>query len=259
MIVDLHNHTKLCKHATGENFDYVEKALKIGTKYFGFSDHAPMDFDKEYRMSFEDMKFYEKNIRDLKEKYKNQIDILLGYEVDYLVGYMDDRVLKADVDYLIGSVHFLERWGFDNPEFIGKYKDKDIDKIWQDYFDTIENMAKSSLFDIVGHLDLIKVFDFKPKKEIKNIAKKAIKAIKDADMVVELNVAGLRKPCKEIYPSSELMEMIAEFDIPITFASDAHNPEQVGYKSDEVIKFAKSFSYEKCVYFKDRDKLMIKF
>jgi len=70
---------------------------------------------------------------------------------------MDERVLHADVDYLIGSVHFIDGWGFDNPEFIGRYEHEDIDLIWQKYFDTIEAMAEAKLFDIVGHLDLIKV------------------------------------------------------------------------------------------------------
>ncbi len=259
MIVDIHNHTKLCNHAMGESFEYVEQAIKNRTKYFGFSDHAPMDFDEKYRMSFDDMGVYENSVKELRERYKNDITILLGYEVDYLPFHMDERVLNSKVDYLIGSVHFLNRWGFDNPEFIGEYKNRDIDEIWQDYFDAIEAMAKSGYFDIVGHLDLIKVFDFKPKKDIKILAKKAIKAIKESGMSVELNAAGLRKPCKEIYPSKELMELIAQDDIPITFASDAHKPEQVGFKSEELINFAKNFGYEKCAIYQNKDRELINF
>ena len=192
MIVDLHNHTTLCNHADGSIIEYIEEAIKQNTKYFGFSDHAPMNFDKQYRMSFSQMKEYEKNILNLKDLYKDKIDILLGYEVDYIDGYLDKRVLEADVDYLIGSVHFIDKWGFDNPEFIGRYDDEDIDEIWQKYFNEIKKMADTKLFDIVGHLDLIKVFKFLPNKDIIEIAKDALKAIKDADMVLELNVAGYR-------------------------------------------------------------------
>ncbi len=259
MIVDIHNHTKLCNHATGESFEYIEQAIKNQTKYFGFSDHAPMDFDKKYRMSFDDMHLYEESIKELKKRYEKDIVVLLGYEVDYLPYHMDKRVLNSQVDYLIGSVHFLNRWGFDNPEFIGEYKNRDIDKIWQDYFDAIEAMVKSGYFDIVGHLDLIKVFDFKPKKDVRILAKNAIKAIKESDMTVELNVAGLRKPCKEIYPSKELMELIVQYDIPITFASDAHKPEQVGFKSKELVDFAKSFGYEKCAIYQKKERVLIGF
>ena len=257
MIVDLHNHTTLCNHAEGKISQYIENAIKNGTKYFGFSDHAPMNFDKKYRMSFEQMKGYEKDILEAKKIYKEDIEILLGYEVDYLLGYMDDRVLNAKVDYLIGSVHFIDGWGFDNPEFIGKYETQNIDEIWQKYFDSIKEMAQTNLFDIVGHLDLIKVFKFMPNKDIVEIAKEALLAIKNADMTLEINMAGYRKPIKEAYPSKALLKEAFKLDIPITFGSDAHSPEQVGLFSDEIVSLAKEIGYKKCVVYKDREKIFL--
>ena len=259
MIVDLHNHTKLCNHADREIDEYIEQAIKCGTKYFGFSDHAPMDFDPKYRMAFSDMSSYEKDVLDAKEKYKDKIEILLGYEVDYLKGHMDERVLNANVDYLIGSVHFIEGWGFDNPEFIGKYEEQNIDEIWQKYFDTIQEMANSKLFDIVGHLDLIKVFKFMPNGDINQMAKGALEAIKKADMVLELNVAGYRKPVAEAYPSLSLLKQAYELNIPITFASDAHKPEQVSMFNDEVTKMARDVGYTECAVYKNRKSEFIKF
>ena len=151
MRVDLHNHTPLCNHATGTPREYVLKAINEGIDIFGFSDHAPMDFDKKYRMGFADMPKYEQEILALKDEFKEQIDIRLAYEVDFLKGYIDKRVLEAKVDYLIGSVHFINRWGFDNPEFIGKWKNQDVDTIWQEYFNAIKELAKSGHFQIVGH------------------------------------------------------------------------------------------------------------
>ncbi|MEN4052748.1 MULTISPECIES: histidinol-phosphatase [Sulfurimonas] len=254
MIVDLHNHTPLCNHAEGEVEEYIEAAIEKGTKIFGFSDHAPMDFDPAYRMKFEDMQQYETQVRNAKEKYKEKIEILLGYEVDYLPGHMDKRVLEANVDYLIGSVHFIEGWSFDNPEFIGKWKEQDVNEVWQKYFDTIETMAKSKLFDIVGHLDLIKVFNFMPTKEIGKLAKNALLAIKESDMVLEINVAGYRKPVAEAYPSLELLTQAYALDIPITLSSDAHKPEQVGLYNDAVIRMAKDVGYRECAYFVNRER-----
>ena len=258
MRVDLHNHTPFCNHATGSPREYVLKAINEGIDIFGFSDHAPMDFDRKYRMSFEQMQDYEREILNLKDEFKDKIDIRLAYEVDFLPGYIDDRVINANVDYLIGSVHFIDKWGFDNPEFIGEYKNKDIDKIWQEYFDAIEEMAKSGKFDIAGHLDLIKVFNFKPKKDVKTIAKNAIKAIKKAGMAVEINTAGFRKPAKEQYPSKELLQMCYENSIPITFGSDAHKIEQIGFGYHEALNLAKSVGYKECVSFISRDKLLHK-
>jgi len=259
MIVDLHNHTPLCNHADGHISEYIEQAILNKTKYFGISDHAPMDFDTKYRMNFEQMKKYEKDILDAKEKYKDKIEILLGYEVDYLKDHMDKRVLNAKVDYLIGSVHFIDEWGFDNPEFIGNYENQDIDEIWQKYFDTIKEMAESGLFDIVGHLDLIKVFKFMPNKDVVEIAKDALTAIKKADMTIEINMAGYRKPVKEAYPSKELLQEAFKLNIPITFGSDAHTPEQVSLYKKEIIELAKSIGYTKCAVFKNRKRELIKF
>ncbi len=259
MKVDLHNHTTLCNHAMGTVMEYLEKAVACGIDVYGFSDHAPMDFDPEYRMSFGQMAEYRGWVMDAKEKYAEQIEILFGYEVDYLPGHMDERILNADVDYLIGSVHFINEWGFDNPAFIGHYEHEDIDLIWQKYFDLIEEMAKSGLFDIVGHIDLIKVFKFMPTRDILEIAMPALRAIKEADMVIEINVAGYRKPCAEPYPSPSILQAAFELEIPITFSSDAHNPEQVGLFREEVETLARSVGYKECVYFKDRKKVVVPF
>jgi len=258
MQVDLHNHTTLCNHATGSITEYVENAIKKNINIFGFSDHAPMNFDTKYRMNFDQMRWYENEVKRVKKIYQNRIEILLGYEVDYLPNYIDKRVLDSNVDYLIGSVHFINKWGFDNPEFIGVYKNQSIDKIWEDYFYLIENMAKDNLFDIVGHLDLIKVFKFMPKKDIRLIAKKALRAIKKSGMSIELNGAGLRKPINQIYPSDILLDEIAFMNIPITFGNDAHSVDQVGMFNKELVNKAKSFGYTQCVTYQQRNSKMIK-
>jgi len=257
--VDLHNHTTLCNHAEGELSAYVEEAIKQGIDVYGVSDHAPMDFDPKYRMSFEQIDMYKEMVLSVKEKYKDKIEVLFAYEVDYLPGHMDKRVLEAEVDYLIGSAHFIDKWGFDNPEFIGKYEGADIDTIWKEYFDLIRDMAETQYFDIVGHLDLIKVFKYMPKGNIVEIAEEALQAIKNAGMVMELNVAGYRKPCAEPYPSKALLERAFQLDIPITFSSDAHKPEQVGLFRKEVEALAKEVGYTQCAYFRKRQRFMVDF
>ncbi len=261
MRIDLHNHTILCNHATESVDEYVQRAIELGIDEYGFADHAPMNYDPKYRMNISQKQQYEKWVLDAKEKYKDKIKVLLGYEVDYLDGYILDEVIKSKVDYLIGSVHFLKNksdmWGFDNPEFIGVYKSKDIDTIWVEYFDAIKAMAKTGLFDIVGHFDLIKVFKFLPKKDIRLIAKDALLEIKKSNMVLEINPAGLRKPINETYPSKQLLELAFELQIDITFGSDAHSVEQVGFMYDKALLLAKEVGYEKCISFENRDKKIV--
>lgn len=267
--VDLHNHTSMCNHATGTMQEYVEKAIEEKIDVFGFSEHAPMDFDPKYRMNISQKSFYENEVKNLKEQYKDKIEILLAYEVDFMQNssLMLDEILNANVDYLIGSVHFIQEknkektdlWGFDNPEFIGKYKEKNIDDIWSDYFLAIEQMAKSKLFDVVGHFDLIKVFKYLPSKDVRIIAKNALEAIKKSNMVLEINAAGLRKPIAEAYPSKDLLEVAFELDIPITFSSDAHSIDQIGFKYDEITTYVKEIGYSKCTFFRNKDRNLVTF
>lgn len=259
MKVDLHNHTVLCNHATGTVDEYVEAAIACGTEFFGFSDHAPMDCDPQYRMDFSQMELYERWISDAQATYKDKITVLSGYEVDFFPGHMDDRVLKRKCDYLIGSVHFIGEWGFDNPEYIAQYDKLEMDEIYTRYFALIEAMAKTGHFQIAGHLDLLKVFNFFPKTDIRLLAKNALKAIKKADMAIEINVSGWRKPVREAYPSHGLLEEIAALEIPITFGSDAHRSDQVGMFSNEAQALARSVGYTQCALYRNKERTLIKF
>ncbi|MCF6245363.1 MAG: histidinol-phosphatase [Sulfurovum sp.] len=259
MRIDLHNHTSRCNHAVGTVDEYIQKAIEVGIDIYGFSEHAPMDFDPNYRLPFEEIDAYTSDILNAKETYKKDINILLGYEVDWLQGHMDKSILNADVDYLIGSVHFIDKWSFDNPEFIGGWKNKDIDEIWKAYFEATEAMAKSGLFDIVGHLDLIKVFKFMPKQDVRLLAKNVLKAIKKSNMVMEINTAGLRKPVGEMYPSRALIEEAYALDVPITFSSDAHAVEHIGAGYELATTLAKDIGYTQAVTFQGRDKQLITF
>lgn len=259
MRIDIHNHTTLCNHAEGSMEQYIQKAIELGIDVYGFSEHAPMkNFEDGYRLLIEKKEFYESEVKKLQETYKNQIKILLGYEVDYLQGdYILESITSANVDYLIGSVHYLGDWGFDNPEFIGMYKNKDIDTIWEEYFEALRQMAKTNLFNIVGHLDLIKVFNYLPKKDIKSIAYETLKEIKKANMAIEINSSGFRKPIGEQYPSRELLELAYELDIPITTSSDAHHIDHIGFQYDAVIQLAQDIGYTKAVYFEQKEPVVV--
>jgi histidinol-phosphatase (PHP family) len=217
-----------------------------------------MDFDEGYRMRFDEMEKYENEVFELKDKYKNQIDIKLAYEVDYLPEHMDERVFERNVDYFIGSVHFINKWGFDNPEFIGEYKNKDLDQLWSEYFDTIKDLANSGMFDIVGHIDLLKIFNFLPKKDIVELAYPALEAIKKSGMAIEINAAGLRKNINEQYPSTSILQEVKKLGIPITISSDAHAPSQVGQNREKVVNLVKKIGFSEMVYFEDRKMKVIK-
>ena len=104
MIVDLHNHTTLCNHAEGTIDEYIKKAIASGTKFFGFSEHAPMNFDPKYRLSFEQMQIYEKNVLIAKKKYENEIESIDLYYIDELL----DIVIGAKINDKINKHDLLE-------------------------------------------------------------------------------------------------------------------------------------------------------
>ncbi|MFP4331755.1 MAG: histidinol-phosphatase [Campylobacterales bacterium] len=258
MVADLHNHTKYCNHAVGEVDEYVQKAIDEGITHFGFSCHAPMGFDPEHRMSFEQLPLYKNDIFSAREKFDSKIEVLLAYEVDYFEGHMEESILKdRDIDYLIGSVHFLKGWGVDHPDSIFDYKSKNIDTIWEEYLGAIGEMADTGYFDIVGHMDLVKIFNFYPQKDIRLPLQATLKKIKKANMTIEINASGLRKPVSEQYPSLDILREANSFDIPITFSSDAHDPCHIGEGRDVCERLALEAGYDKYVCFKKRDRFFI--
>lgn len=257
MRVDLHNHTPLCQHATGTPEQYIQKAIALGIDIYGFSCHAPMEFDTRYRMSLEQLPTYLAMLQELRARYEGQIDVRIGLEVDFIKGreqLIESQVLDAQVDYLVGSVHFLSDWGFDNPEFIGHYKHTDITQCWSDYLDSISLMAQSGLFQIIGHFDLLKIFDNPPPPALLPKLRKSLESIKDNACVLEINSAGLRKPCAEQYPSREILRIAKELEIPITFASDAHSLEQVGAGYEICRELALDLGYTHICAFKDKER-----
>ncbi|MDR0663972.1 MAG: histidinol-phosphatase [Helicobacteraceae bacterium] len=264
MIIDLHNHTPRCNHAKGSMEEFVLEAIKQKVKIFGFSDHAPLNWDDKHRMDADEMEAYENEFFTLKAKYADQITLLLGYEADYLPTKTIERVFEREVDYLIGSVHFVDLWGFDDPESVfdafgsDEFSKRGLDEVWRSYFAAIADMAASGRFNIVGHLDLIKIFGHYEGKKSDDAVEKALAAIKEADMAIEINASGWRKPVNEQYPSIEILKLAYSLNIPITFGSDAHAVDHIGYKRAAAYELARSVGYKEAAVFKDKKKQMMK-
>ncbi|MGS0764107.1 histidinol-phosphatase HisJ family protein [Syntrophomonas curvata] len=170
-------------------------------------------------------------LQQLREEFPD-INIRLGLEVDYIPGreeHIREISRQYDFDYLIGSIHFIEGWGFDHPDFSHLFTGKDIDQIYRSYFNLVHRAIKSGLFDVVGHLDLIKIWGHRPREHtVEHYVEPLLNSIKAADMVIEINSAGLRKPVKEIYPAPEIIDLVFAKEIAVTLGSDAHHPSQLG-------------------------------
>lgn len=245
---DYHMHTPLCRHAVGEPVDYARHAVEIGLREIGFTDHSPMerdDFDN-WRMFAGQLDEYVAKVRLARQTFP-QLVIRLGLEVDYLPGQEDWIRHLAGLhpwDYFIGSVHYVsDSWDIDNPAKLSEWKKSDPFAVWSAYFDRLGRAARSGLFDIIGHADLPKKFGIRPAQECRPLYESFINAAAEAGCAVELNTAGLRKDCREIYPCPELLQLAHGRNVPITFGSDAHAPAEVGLDFADAVALARSAGY----------------
>lgn len=247
MIHDYHMHTPLCMHAVGEPEEYAARAIERGIGEIGFSDHCPMppDYDPDFRMRADQYPEYVAMVERCRKAFP-ALPIKLGLEADFHPGteaFVRDVVARYPFDYVIGSVHYLGSWGFDNPELVHLYESKDIHELYRQYYELVVQLAETRLYDIVGHPDVIKKFGHRPAQDYEPLERRALQAIAKAGMALDVNTAGLRRPAKEIYPSPRILKGAREMGIGITFGSDAHEPNHVGESFVEAIALAKSAGF----------------
>jgi histidinol-phosphatase (PHP family) len=261
---DLHMHTPLCRHATGEPVEYAKQALKIGLTEIGFADHSPMrqdDFDN-WRMRFDQLDQYVASVRKAQKDFP-QLTIRLALEVDYLPGQEDWIRELASLhpwDYLIGSVHYVsDSWAIDDPQKLSTWNHRDAWEVWSVYFDRLTMAASTGFFEIIGHADLPKKFGHRPDRDCTPLYETFLNAARKHNCALDINTAGLRKDCREIYPNRQLLELAFRKGMPITFGSDAHAPEEVGMNFAEAMQLARGVGYRECLRFQQRKSSPAKF
>ena len=261
---DYHMHTPLCRHATGEPTDYAAQAIQVGLKEIGFSDHNPMvrdDFD-DWHMRRDQLDEYVEKVQKARCDHPG-LAIKLAMEVDYLPGHEDwirELAARHPWDYLIGSVHYVsDSWDLDNPKKIGEWEKRDPLEVWTVYFERLTQMAECGLFEIIGHADLPKKFCYYPKQDCTHLFERFLDAAKARNVAMELNTAGLRKDCKEIYPSRHILQLAFQKGVPITFGSDAHATAEVGMNLEEAVQLARNVGYTHRCRFAQRKRELVQF
>ena len=245
---DYHMHTRLCGHAVGDPVDLAAQAIELGFSEIGFSEHNPMPRDDwdDWHMRQADLDLYVESVQKARVAHPALI-IKLALEMDFIPGQQDwirQLVGRHPWDYIIGAVHYVsDAWDLDNPNKISVWKGRDPFEVWTAYFERLTLAAESGLFEIIAHADLCKKFCFYPKEDCTALFTRFLKAAKQSDMAIELNTSGLRKDCKEIYPSRQIVQLAAQMGVPITFGSDAHAPAEVGMNFAEAIELARGAGY----------------
>ena len=230
---DYHLHTKWCGHATGEMREYVDAAIGLGLTEVGFSVHMPITipYDGKLYLSAGEMPLYVEELSRLQDEYGGRVNILLAGECDFAPG--QEREIEAAIgfypfDYIIGAIHFIDGWSFDNPECKAGWSSADVAAVYRRYYELLGQAARSGYYDIVSHFDLVKKFGYRPEQDITDAEAAACDAVAEAGMTVEINTSGWDKPVAEQYPSEKILKLLRERDVALCFGSDSHAPEEVG-------------------------------
>jgi histidinol-phosphatase (PHP family) len=199
--------------------------------------------------------------------FLRSVELKVGIEADFLPG-REDRVANfldgREWDYVVGSVHFLRDDAIDvhgEPDWEpwDVWRGADPEKVWARYFETLGEAARSGMFDILAHLDLVKVFAGRvplPDGDLRRFYERAMDGIADSDVAVEVSTAGLRKPVGEIYPAPALLEMCLDAGRPVALSSDAHEPDQLGHEYERAVELLRGLGVTEIAVFDGRERRM---
>ncbi len=263
-VPDYHMHTPRCNHAVGSVEDYAAAAHAAGLDEIGMSDHSPMPngFDAAWRMRGEELDDYLREVARARARWAGRLAIRIGLEADFHPGsedYVAAMIAGYDWDFVIGSVHFIGDWGFDNPDYLAEWERRDIEQAWCDYFELVAASIESDMFDIIGHPDLIKKFGHRPSppaRRAEQAIERMLQTARRHEACLEISSAGLRKPVGEIYPAEAIVARAAALGIPFAFGSDAHAPGEVGHGMDDCLALLWRHGVREIATFENRRRIM---
>ena len=280
MKIDYHMHFERGSY----DFDWVQgffdAAARRGLDEIGISEHSHgfTDFEHFY---YDDLILDDSFIGDFqkkwlkKNKFKCPLDdyftfmdelkkrgkpVKTGIEV---CNFQDQKAIgelldRYPFDYRIGSVHFLRGWAYDSSEIKAEWDKRPLKTIYEQYAEEVEHLCAGGHYDVLGHPFNIRLFKYIPEFDVTPYLERVAKAMKKADMVVDINTGTrYRYPIEEISPYPDFMEIAADYKLPIITTSDAHEPEDCGAYVDEAIEYAKRFGYTQSIRFQGRDRTFV--
>jgi len=249
------------RYFTTENVDrYLAAAEEAGIDELGVSEHV---YRFTQALDLWRHPFWEEQARDDLDAYCEFVrgtPLKLGIECDFVPG-AEDRTANLfegrGFDYVVGSVHFVGERAVDHEGWDVWEGPDDSDEVWRRYFEALAECARSGLFDILAHPDLVKVWGRArplPERDLRAFYELAVEAIAESGIAVEVSTAGLRKPVGEIYPASTFAEMCVEAGAVFALSSDAHLPEHVGFGYDRALELLEGLGVSEICVFEGRER-----
>jgi histidinol-phosphatase (PHP family) len=269
LLTDYHVHLRPdSRENTAERFftaanaeRYRERATELGIAELGVAEHI-------YRFSAAldvwDHPFWRRYASDDLDAYcafvREETDLRLGIEMDFVPG-REDRIATLlegrDWDYVVGSVHFLRDLAIDAEDYSIWGSGESPERIWRRYFETLAESARSGLYDIISHPDLVKVWGRatpQPDGDLRRYYEPAVEAFAESGVAVEFSTAGWRKPVGEQYPSVPYLEMLVDAGSPIALSSDAHEVEQLGFEYERALELLERVGVREIAVFERRER-----
>lgn len=251
---------------------YVKQAIDLDFAAIGFSEHSPLPFPNPFSLKEEEVDNYIQTIDRLKEKHKSKLDVYRALEMDYIPGMSTDFSYwkqRCQTDYMIGSVHLVkppdtdELWFTDGPDFriydegIQKYFDGDVKKAVKTFYHQTNQMIESQEFDIVGHVDKIKMhnqnrFFSEDEKWYQNLLDETLDLVNQKNLIVEVNTRGLyKKRSDSLFPDNRALQRVKDLNIPVVITSDAHRSSEIGKLFDYAKQRLWNFGFREQMYFEN--------
>jgi histidinol-phosphatase (PHP family) len=193
---------------------------------------------------------------------REETDLRLGIEADFLPG-REDRTANLldgrDWDYVVGSIHFLGDLALDVRGEFDIWRSGQPDKVWARYFETLGEAARTGMFDVLAHPDLVKVWGQgapTPDGDLRRYYELAMDGIAESDVAIEVSTAGLRKPAGEMYPARPFLELCLEAGRPVSLSSDAHLPEHLAHGYDRALEWLGELGVTELAVFDRRERRM---
>jgi histidinol-phosphatase (PHP family) len=238
---------------------YRETAGERGITELGVAEHI---YRFSAALAIWDHPFWRRYAHDDVDAYcsfvREETDLKLGIEMDFVPG-REDRIATQlddrDWDYVVGSIHFLRDRSLDTEDYSIWGAGESAEKVWRRYFGTLAESARSGLYDIIAHPDLVKVWGRaapRPDGDLRRYYEPAVEAIAEAGVAVELSTAGWRKPVGEQYPALAFLEMLVDAGCPIALSSDAHEPGQLGFEYARALELLESVGVREIAVFERR-------
>jgi len=238
-------HTVLCGHAE-HSIEEMVSTLEASSLVGGIvTEHLPLpdsvDCDRVVSMYPGELPSYVAALQVLRERSPLGENLVVGAEADWrdvdpqwtMRSVQDARA--AGVEVVLGSVHLLGDWAFDDPNRIELWDAKDVDEVWDQYFTAWCCAASSGLFDVMSHPDLPKKFGHVP-RDPRPYYEQAAQVAAESGVLCEVSTAGLRKPCAELYPAPLFLAELARRGVSFTLASDAHSKGEIGSQFEVAVK-----------------------